>query len=182
MDKQLEHLSSKYGAPRQLTLELPSLDFPPVSRRRHGEVCMAILRPSGGFLLQTKASYPGSVMRLPTGGIQKGEAIEDALLREIWEETNLEVDVARFVASIRYSDSKRVSRFCTYLFFTRETSGVLQSNDPGEKITEWVEAKPAELPDYASKLRDIVPSWSNWGRFRAMAMDVLLEDCNNHGL
>jgi ADP-ribose pyrophosphatase YjhB (NUDIX family) len=161
--------------PLQLTFELPTIQFPPVSERAHGEVCMAILRRSGKFLLQTKQNYPGSVMRLPSGGIKRGEKVEAALLREIWEETNLTVSVERFVARIGYQAGQARSRFFTHLFLVREVSGDLMSNDPDEKITDWQEASPEELPQYAEKLRRMTPSWRSWGIFRAAAMDILLE-------
>lgn len=163
-------------SPLQITCELPSIQFPPVSERAHGEVCMAILRLSGRFLLQTKQNYPGSVMRLPSGGIKRGEDVEAALLREIWEETNLTVSVERFVARIGYQAGPLKSRFFTHLFLVREVSGVLQSNDPSEKISDWQEILPQALPEYAGKLRGITPSWRNWGIFRAAAMDALFEN------
>lgn len=166
---------SPVDAPVEITFELPSIQFPPVSERAHGEVCMAILRRNGRMLLQTKQNYPGSVMRLPSGGIHRGEKVLDALLREVWEETNLTVTVERFVARIGYKAGEARSRFFTNLFLVREVSGVLQSNDPDEKISDWREALPEELPDYAGKLRAITPSWRSWGIFRAAAIDILTE-------
>lgn len=162
-------------APLQITFDLPTIQFPPVSERAHGEVCMAILRRNGRFLLQTKQNYPGSVMRLPSGGIHRREKVEDALMREIWEETNLTCRIERFVARIGYRAGDAESRFFTHLFLVREVSGELQSNDPDEKISDWREALPEELPDYAEKLRRMTPSWRSWGIFRAAAMDILLE-------
>lgn len=168
-----------WGTPLQLTCELPSIQFPPVSERAHGEVCMAILRRSGRFLLQTKQNYPGSVMRLPSGGIQRGEKVEAALLREIWEETNLTVQIERFVARIGYRAGVARSRFFTHLFLVREVSGVLQSNDPDEKISDWQEVLPTELPEYAEKLRRMTPSWRSWGIFRAASMDILFQHASD---
>ena len=167
--------NSYCGTPLQLTCELPSISFPPVSERAYGEVCMAIQRRNGRFLLQTKQNYPGSVMRLPSGGIHRGEKVDDALLREIWEETNLTVEVQRYVARIGYKCGQSRSRFFTNLFLAREVSGVLQSNDPDEKISDWREALPDELPLYAEKLRTMTPSWRSWGIFRAASMDILRE-------
>ena len=78
----VDDLAGRYGRPKRITCELPSIAFPPVSERRHGEVCMAILRPSGTFLLQTKRSYPNSVMRLPSGGIKAGaEKIDTSIAK-----------------------------------------------------------------------------------------------------
>ena len=166
---------AEWGEPLHITFELPSIQFPPVSERAHGEVCMAIRRHNGRMLLQTKQNYPGAVMRLPSGGIHRGEKVEEALLREIWEETNLSVHVERFVARIGYQAGSARSRFLTHLFLVREVSGVLQSNDPDEKISDWQEVLPSELPEYASKLRRMTPSWRSWGIFRAAAMDILFE-------
>ncbi len=177
MSGAVEVLTTKFGEPERLTCSLPSIAFPPVSERKHGEVCMAILRKNGRFLLQTKLSYPNSVMRLPSGGIKAGEDVEHALLREVWEETNLEVSVDRFVALLRYEDDRDRAAFQTFLFFLREIDGVLQTNDPNEKISEWREALPGELPGYADKLREIEPSWGNWGLFRAAAIDALSDFC-----
>ncbi len=175
MSSGIEGLTKKYGAPRQLTLALPSITFPPVSERRHGEVCMAILRRNGCFLLQTKRSYPNAVMRLPSGGIKPGEDVEHALLREVWEETNLTVSVERFVAVLRYRDARARADFQTFLFLVRELEGNLQTNDPNEKITEWREARPAELLDYAVALKRMEPNWQNWGLFRAASLETLAE-------
>ena len=35
-----------------------------------------------------------------------------------------------------------------------------------------------ELPDYAKQLRNMKPSWARWGTFRANALDILTEHCN----
>jgi ADP-ribose pyrophosphatase YjhB (NUDIX family) len=151
------------------------LHFPPVRERNDGEVCMAILRRNGRFLLQTKQNYPGMVMRLPSGGIHRGEHVDAALMREIWEETNLTVQVDRFVARLEYEARGTRARFRTYLFLVRELTGELRSNDPDEKISHWDEALPEELPRYAEALRGLQPSWKSWGIFRAAALDTLFE-------
>lgn len=175
MNGGIDALTKKYGAPRQVTLSLPAITFPPVSERRHGEVCMAILRRNGRFLLQTKRSYPNAVMRLPSGGIKAGEDVEHALLREVWEETNLTVSVERFVAVLRYRDAQNRADFQTFLFLLHELDGKLQTNDRSEKITEWREALPGELWEYAAALKRMEPGWLNWGLFRAASLETLAE-------
>ena len=175
-------LGQRYGPPKRIVRRLPSIEFPPVSERVHGEVCMAILRPGGRFLLHTKRSYPNAVMRLPSGGIKPGEDIEHALKREIWEETNLECTVDRFVAILQYEDASEKASFRTHLFLVREISGVLRSNDPTEHITEWCEVAPSELLNYARVLAGMNSDWSNWGLFRAAALETLAGYCDNASL
>ena len=174
---QVEQLAVDHGRPREVEVELASIDFPPLSRRRHGEVCMAIRRKNGRFLLQTKRNYPDAVMRLPSGGIKKHESIESALLREVWEETNLDVDIKAFVAVINYRDQRARSPFSTYLFLLDETDGALMSNDPKEQISDWREAAPEELAAYSESLANIRGDWNNWGHFRATAIDTLAVHC-----
>jgi 8-oxo-dGTP pyrophosphatase MutT (NUDIX family) len=172
-------LGQRYGSPKRIVCRLPSIEFPPVNERAHGEVCMAILRCSGRFLLHTKRSYPNAVMRLPSGGIKPGEDIEHALKREIWEETNLECTIDRFVAVLQYEDPGMRASFRTNLFLVREISGTLCSNDPTEHITGWCEAEPGELLGYARILSQMNSNWSNWGLFRAAALETLAGYCEN---
>lgn len=174
-------LGQRYGVPKRIVRKLPSIAFPPVNERAHGEVCMAIMRPNGHFLLHTKRTYPNAVMRLPSGGIKAGEDLEHALRREIWEETNLEFTIERFVAVLQYEDPRAKASFRTHLFCVREISGELRSNDPTEHITDWREAKPNELLTYAQELTRMDREWHNWGLFRAAALETLATYCNGGG-
>jgi 8-oxo-dGTP pyrophosphatase MutT (NUDIX family) len=63
---------------------------------------MVIRRPGGALLTAIKTFYPPGAYRLLTGGVGHGEPIEAALLREVEEETGLDVEVQRFVAVIEY--------------------------------------------------------------------------------
>ena len=114
--------------------------------------------------------------------VEPGEDIEHALKREIWEETNLECTVDRFVAILQYEDASERASFRTHLFLVREIAGVLRSNDPTEHITEWCEVAPSELLNYARVLAGMNSDWSNWGLFRAAALETLAGYCDNASL
>ena len=60
----------------------------------------------------------------------------------------------------------------------REITGDLRSNDPTEHITDWREARPDELLRYARELTSMDREWSNWGLFRAAALEALATYCN----
>src|SRR5579859_602192 len=101
---ELEQLAQRYGRPliQDINLHASKL-FDPLSKRdRYGEVCMVIRRKNGRILTMTKTFYPQGAYRLPTGGINHGESIFAALLRETQEETGLEVKVTRFLAIVLY--------------------------------------------------------------------------------
>ena len=174
MEAEIAKLSRRFGRPRQLVHTLPTMGFGSGNRGRTAEVAMAIRRPSGHFLLQTKRSYPQGTFRLPTGGIKRGEAIEHALLRETREETSLGVEISRFVAAITYRRPDGSRLFSSYLFLLEERHGELQCDDPHEGITDWQEADLSALDTAAKRLRACPEPWSSWGRFRALVIDALV--------
>lgn len=174
MEAEIASLARRYGRPRNLVHTLPTVEFGPLNRGRSAEVAMAIRRPNGLFLLQTKQNYPSGTFRLPTGGIKRGEAIEHALLRETEEETSLDVEISRFVATIQYRAPRGNRVFSSYLFILEERSGTLRPNDPSEGITAWFEADRSDLDAAAQRLRACPGPWTSWGCFRALVIDALV--------
>jgi 8-oxo-dGTP diphosphatase len=176
VDLALATLRKRFGKVPLLQPALAAADFAPVrGGRRRAEVAMAIRRPAGTILLQTKAFYPPGTFRLPTGGIKAGEDVEHALLREVHEETNLAVDVDSVLAVLDYSGPEGIVVFRTYLFLLREVSGELRVNDPDEQISGWLEADGAALREAAHRLRGLDGTWKPWGAFRAIPLDILLQ-------
>src|SRR5437667_12681062 len=82
--RELEQLSQYYGQPVVRTVDLEANNlFDPLNKTdRYGEVCMVVSRKNGRLLTMIKTFYPKGAYRLPTGGINYGEPIHDALLRE----------------------------------------------------------------------------------------------------
>lgn len=175
MDPALSTLRKRYGRVPLVPSVLTTTDFAPVrGGRRRAEVGMAIRRPNGAFLLQTKAFYPPGTFRLPTGGIKQGEDVEHALLREVHEETNLTVEIESATAVLEYTTTEGVAVFRTYLFLLRELAGELAVNDPDEQISGWLEADATGLKDAAERLRTLDGTWGPWGAFRAVPLDALI--------
>src|SRR5438128_2506326 len=93
----------RYGQPQRVVVELTGAPFSPLTLEdRYGEVCMVVRRPNGKLITAIKTFYPAGAFRLLTGGVDHGEPIADALLREVAEETGLDVVVRRFLAVIEY--------------------------------------------------------------------------------
>jgi 8-oxo-dGTP pyrophosphatase MutT (NUDIX family) len=184
---ELEQLAQRYGRPlvRDVALNVQKM-FDPLNRTdRFGEVCMVVRRPDGNLLTMKKTFYPQGAFRLLTGGINYGERILEALLRETREETNLEVSITRFLAAVGYhvggEDSTPV--FYTFAFLLDELSGTLGVVDEGERVEAFREVKPSDLPNMANYLDgigadysgEIDGDWSDWGRFRAVIHRVVWE-------
>lgn len=184
---ELEQLASRYGQPLIRTAKLKaSTFFDPLSKNdRYGEVCMVIRRPNGRLLMMKKAFYPPDTYRLLTGGINHGERVFDALLRETHEETSLEVNVNRFLAIAAYqlSNPRRDAQFYTFAFLLDEVSGTLGAIDEDEKVEAFREIEPQELPLMTEHLErlsttyseEISGTWGDWGQFRAVIHRLVWE-------
>ncbi len=180
-DEEVAALDARFGPARRVRAELPAVCRGAVDgRRRSSEVCMVVRRPSGLLLTATKAFYPGGVQRLLTGGVDPGEPVLDALLRETHEETGLDVEVRRFLAVVDYAVPPDPPRFRTYAFLVDEVGGTLGAVDPHEQIEGYREVAIGDLPAMADALEALRgprdrwdDDWEGWGRFRAVVHRVV---------
>jgi len=185
--REIAELGRRFGEPRRIEATIRDGFDDPIRRDdRYGEVLMAVRRPNGKLLVAIKTFYPRGAYRLPTGGIQHGEQIYDALLRETKEETGLDTAVRRFLAAISYRAEAIPSSaplFHTFAFLLDELGGTLGALDADEQIEDWREMTPADLRAQAAVLeaitttgtRTIGGSWADWGRFRAVAHRAVSE-------
>lgn len=178
---EIQELAGQFGPPATVSETLRvKLLFGALEERpaRVAEVVPVIRRSNGKVLTITKANYPPSAFRLPSGGIRRSEPILDALLRESYEETGLRVVVQRFLAIVRYQilvANGRMGRFTSYIFLVNG-EGPIEPIDEQEHITEFREVDPAELPAMATHLASLPADpdndWSDWGRFRSVVHRV----------
>ena len=200
IEAEIASLSTRYSPPQRVIAELDSWQFSPLTMQdRYGEVCMVVRRPNGRLITAQKTFYPAGAFRLLTGGIDHGEPIAVALLREVAEETGLDVAVRRFLAVIEYQvrgecepggasqipnpppPTPNPHSFATFAFLLDEIGGTLQAHDPGEQIEAFRELAVSDLPALAETLeqvpdtrdQEIDGSWRDWGRFRAVAHRVI---------
>lgn len=71
----------------------------PMNRQR---ACAAIIKDE--HILMVKEVYPDKTFwTLPGGGLEDGETFEDAAVREVKEEVNLDVEISRYLFTGTYS-------------------------------------------------------------------------------
>lgn len=116
----------------------------------------AILRDSTGAVLLHRRRV-GDGWAPPSGAVEPGESLLDALRRELREETALEVGVERLIGIysdpayqiVRYPNGQEI-HFVTCLFACRPREGELRGSDEG---LEWrwfpSDALPSGLLPYA---------------------------------
>ena len=136
---------------------------------------MALERPSGRLLLHRKAHYGDDTYRLLTGGIGHDEAVATAAVRESAEETGLQVEIRRLVAvidsTLRFGDIRLP--FVSYVMHVVEAGGQLSPDS--HEVAGFREVWPGDLPSIAEQLRAIPGERGYWGRWRAVAHDVVAE-------
>ncbi|NIS80707.1 MAG: NUDIX domain-containing protein [Anaerolineales bacterium] len=137
---------------------------------------MAIERPKRCVLLHHKGWYQPGVFRLPTGGIEHGDRVEDALHRELAEETGLRLVAAHFLGLLecQITHGEDEVNFHSYVFHLSKTEGQLRLPET-EDITEFRAVPIPDLPQVAEDLRRISPPRTGWGRWRAIAHDFVHE-------
>ena len=176
IDAEYRELAGRYGDPITTSVAAPFTGYlrQSTAGKRQGEVCMVVRRPSGTLLTMTKHFYPPGIFRLPTGGIESGESILAALLRETHEETGLTVQITRFLVALTYLDGD-IPFFASFAFLLDEIGGTLGALDPHEQVLAFREVDVTELPALADQMEalgagystDLDMQWRDWGQQRA---------------
>jgi len=193
VQEELASLAVFFNQPLVYHAELDiSQPFDPFSATdRYGEVCMVIRRPNGRLVTAKKTFYPLNGYRLLTGGINYGEPVLDALLRETHEETSLEVILRRFLAAVVYHlpGQPQQPLFYTFAFLLDEISGTLQSLDEDEHLEYFREISVEELSERAAFFSsqehrysaDLGGDVADWGQFRAVIHRLVGEALSQQG-
>jgi 8-oxo-dGTP diphosphatase len=109
-------------------------------------VSAAIFR-DGRVLIVRRAQPPAhGLYTLPGGGVELGETLEEAVVREVREETALDVEPVALAgyrqAIVRDGDGRVERHFVILPFAARWRSGEVSLN---EELAEWHWLMPAEL-------------------------------------
>jgi 8-oxo-dGTP pyrophosphatase MutT (NUDIX family) len=111
-----------------------------------GGVVYRIEGPDIEIALASRRTRKGELAwGLPKGGIDEGEAIEEAAVREVREETGLEALIEADLGEIRYFyvwERVRV-RKAVHFFLMRATGGDVSLHDHEMEDVRWFELKTA---------------------------------------
>ncbi len=155
-----------------------------VQRDRRGEVVFCVVRPTGKVITVTCDEYPENIYRIPTGGIGHDEDIFGAVFREVKEELGLEVEIREFagVIRIRFEHEKEHVMFYSYIFILDEVGGRLLEDASDDEVSEIREVDKEGLAQFARSLYDLKGKWRDWGKFRYVTTNSVLQWFEGKGI
>ena len=127
------------AAPNYLNIAWHGLVSPRVGRREPVAVSQAVIFSENQVLLAVRRDLRG--WELPGGHVQAGESSEDALIREVREETGHEVAIDRHVGTYVRTGFRP---YTASVFTCRVTGGELQPSIE-TPVVRWFDI--AKLPD-----------------------------------
>jgi 8-oxo-dGTP diphosphatase len=120
-------------------------------------VAIAVIPVDGRIVLGRRTMNPGiGLWAFPGGYVNRGESVHGALVREVREETNLDVETEHLLGL--YSEDDNPIVLAAYV--ARPTGGTLGA---GEEVSEVGLFGPTELPDLAFPHdRQILGAWLSY--------------------
>jgi 8-oxo-dGTP diphosphatase len=122
----------------------------------------AIVEKGHKVLLITRGSEPfEGMLALPGGFVEEGEKVEQALIREVEEETSIVVKPKEILGV--YSDPNRDPRGHTIsiVFVAEAVSGELEAGGDAEEV-DWYELKKINLKKLAFDHARILKDYHKW--------------------
>ena len=116
-----------------------------------------IVEREGKILMVKRAIQPGyGLWSIPGGYVDRGEVVEEAAVREVWEETGLKVEILRMVGLF----SERGHPVVVAVFAVREVGGKLKA---GAETLELGFFSPEMLPELAfPRDRQMLARWQEF--------------------
>ncbi|MBS7615631.1 NUDIX hydrolase [Candidatus Bathyarchaeota archaeon] len=120
----------------------------------------AVILCNGKILLEKRKGEPGKgKWSVPGGLVELGESVENAVMREVKEETGLEVDSPKLIDVvdniIRDENGEVKYHFVILDYFVKLKGGELEAADDAEEL-EWVALDDVEKYDLTKTFRAFI--------------------------
>jgi len=129
--------------------------------------CVMIQNPeTNDVLIQNrKQKYPG--YSFPGGHVERGESIYDCAVREVKEETGLDVNNIKFCGVVHWANSENGERYLCFMYKTTQFDGkLILETDEGEQFWLGIDellATPKEK--FSSVHYALSPLFHEYGRY-----------------
>ena len=113
---------------------------------------LCLIHKGDSYLLQDRVKNDWKGYTLPGGHIEPGESIVEAVIREMKEETGLDIKQPRLCGVKQFPIEG--GRYIVFLFETEQFEGVLNSSDEG--TMHWVNAKDLSSVNLVNDFDDLL--------------------------
>lgn len=113
---------------------------------------LCLIHKGDNYLLQDRIKNDWKGYTLPGGHIEPGESIVEAVIREMKEETGLDIKRPRLCGVKQFPIEG--GRYIVFLFETEQFEGVLNSSDEG--TMHWVNAKDLSSVNLVNDFDDLL--------------------------
>lgn len=106
-----------------------------------------VVNNDGKILIGKRKGSHAPYFSIPGGHLDQGETFEEGAIREVKEETDLNIKDPKVIAVTNNLDTYRNERlhYISIVLLAQNFSGVLKIMEPG-KCEEWLWADPHNLP------------------------------------
>lgn len=118
---------------------------------------LCLLYKDNQILLQNRTKKDWKGYTLPGGHVELGESFVDAVIREMKEETNLDVVHPQLCGVKQFPIEN--GRYVVFLFKSNEFSGELKSSDEGEMI--WVNRNELSNLSFVADFKELLDVMEN---------------------
>ena len=124
-----------------------------MARTENCELTMlCLIRDGERILLQNRVKKDWAGYTLPGGHVEPGESFVDACVREMKEETGLDISDVRLCGLKQFPNGD--SRYIVFLFTAESFSGEVRSSPEGKM--EWVNLRELDRYPTVSDLRELL--------------------------
>lgn len=172
-ETELAALIEKYGAPVVNNFTADFLEFEcnlvkqTESKGRLHDITCFIRQDDGNFVVIQKPQYARTgIYRAPSGGATPGEPLEDAAIREMYEETGLTIRLTHFVLDLHLDVvcKDRTIPWRSLVFLAEPVDGEMKPVDTREIFDVTVMSRGQLVGDVATLMEE-----SGWGGFKYRA-------------
>ena len=114
--------------------------------------CLCLVKRGDELLLQNRIKKDWRGYTLPGGHIEPGESFVDAVIREMKEETGLDIKNPKLCGIKQFPIDG--GRYIVLLFKTEEFSGELVSSEEGQM--EWIHKNDLDKIDTVNDLKELL--------------------------
>ena len=149
--------------------EISNKSFSNYKTERVELTVLCLVEDGNKLLLQNRIKDDWKCYTLPGGHVEAGESFVDAVIREMKEETGLDIINPRLVGVKHFP--RKGGRYIVFLFKTNEYKGVLKSSNEGEmEWKEYGELYKLDTVDDFDKLLRVINS-DNLNEFQYVISD-----------